>query len=266
MALAGSSPATAQEGPAFRVGPGDELTIQVYEDDTLNVARRVGSDGSITLPLVGKISVGDRTVEEIGRILQATLERTYLQRATIDVEISEYRSRPVSVIGAVRSPGTVYMDGSWSLFQVIAAAGGLASESGGAVILRRSADGRLVDQLEVDLEAVFERGDRVQNVAVYANDVINVQGLAEITVYFLGEVASKGAVTLKGSDTATLLTAVARAGGLTDRASNKVLIKRDQGGDQRREIVANFQRILAGSDPDIELLDGDLIVVKESFL
>ena len=45
-----------------------------------------------------------------------------------------------------------------------------------------------------------------------------------------------------------------------------MLIKRDEGGGQRVEIAANFQRILAGTDRDIELRDGDLIVVKESFL
>ena len=254
------------QGGEYRVGPEDELTIQVYEDDSLNVVRRVSPDGSITLPIIGKISVGEQTVEEIGRLLRDTLERDFLQRATVDIEVSAHRSRPVSVIGEVRSPGTVYMDGGWSLFQVIAAAGGLASDSGNAVILRRSGDGQLVDQLKVDLEDIFERGDTIQNVVVYPNDVINVQGAPEITVYFLGEVATKGAVTLKGSDAATLLTAVARAGGLTDRASKKVLIKRDRGGDQREEIEANFQRILSGSDPDIDLLDGDLIVVKESFL
>ncbi len=100
---------------------------------------------------------------------------------------------------------------------------------------------------------------------VYPNDVINVQGAPEITVYVLGEVATKGAVTLKGSDAATLLTAVARAGGLTDRASKKVLIKRDRGaikGGDRSQLPAHPFRL----DPDIDLLDGDLIVAKESFL
>jgi protein involved in polysaccharide export with SLBB domain len=61
------------------------------------------------------------------------------------------------------------------------------------------------------------------------------------------------------------LTAIAHAGGLTDRASKKILIKRTAGVSGPREITADFNRILAGKEADIELRQGDVIVVKESF-
>lgn len=259
--------AQANSRSTYRVGASDQLEIQVYEDDTLNVSRRVAADGTIAMPLVGQVAVNDRTADEIARILESLLERSFLQRATVDVDITEYRSQPISVLGAVRTPGTVYMDGRWNLFQAVAAAGGLSVEHGQtALILRRSSDGQLVDQLEVDLNALLLGGDQTQNVIVQPNDIVNVRAASRITIFFLGEVHTQGAVEMIGNEQATLLTAVAQAGGLTDRASSRIVIKRVVRGDQREEIPANFKRILAGTDPDIALEDGDLIVVKESYL
>ena len=77
--------------------------------------------------------------------------------------------------------------------------------------------------------------------------------------------ASPGALAFKSTERITLLAAIAHAGGLTDRASSKILIKR--GGQHRRpaEITVDYKKILAGKEPDVDLRQGDVIVVKESF-
>ncbi len=63
----------------------------------------------------------------------------------------------------------------------------------------------------------------------------------------------------------TLLTTLVAAGGLADNASNKILIRRLTPAGERREIVVHYRRILDGDDPDVELVDGDIITVKEAF-
>ena len=83
--------------------------------------------------------------------------------------------------------------------------------------------------------------------------------------HFLGEVASPGSLSFKNNKRVTLLTAIARVGGLTETASNKLVIKREDETGKRFEINVDYRKLLNGKEPDVELRDGDLIVVKESF-
>lgn len=267
-AAALSLPARAQEGadPGYRIGPNDEIRVEVMEDAALNVQRRVSAGGAVNLPLVGELQVAGLTAEEAGARLETALERDFLRQATVTVAVVAARSRPITILGAVQRPGTVYLTGDWRLSQALAAVGGLSDTSRGAAEIRRQSSLGLSDTLEVDLEALLRRGDESIDVPVFAGDVVNVQVASDVTVYFLGEISSQGAITISGTERATLLTAIARAGGLTDRASSKLTIRRERDGDGPLEISANFRRILAGTDPDIELEDGDLIIVKEAFL
>jgi polysaccharide export outer membrane protein len=254
-------PAEAQPAaPAagYRIG------LQVFEEPSLNVERQVDPEGMIALPLLGDVRIGGLTQAEAQALIRAELERTYLQRATVTVEIREYRSRQVSVLGAVRTPGSQFMSGNLRLFQAITAAGGLSEQHGKTIRVARRASNGLFDQLEVSIDDLLVNADPMANIPLQTDDVVNVMSAQEVTVYFLGEVSQPGAVILSTRSPVTLLTAIARAGGLTDRASNRIVVKRRQ-GDVSQEIEAHYQRLLAGEEPDIDLQEGDLIVVKESF-
>jgi polysaccharide export outer membrane protein len=260
-------PAEAQPAaPAagYRIGPGDIVALQVFEEPSLNVERQVDPEGMIALPLLGDVRIGGLTQAEAQALIRAELERTYLQRATVTVEIREYRSRQVSVLGAVRTPGSQFMSGNLRLFQAITAAGGLSEQHGKTIRVARRASNGLFDQLEVSIDDLLVNADPMANIPLQTDDVVNVMSAQEVTVYFLGEVSQPGAVILSTRSPVTLLTAIARAGGLTDRASNRIVVKRRQ-GDVSQEIEAHYQRLLAGEEPDIDLQEGDLIVVKESF-
>jgi protein involved in polysaccharide export with SLBB domain len=71
-------------------------------------------------------------------------------------------------------------------------------------------------------------------------------------------------VTFKSSERISLLTAIARAGGVTDRAGRKIVVKRGARGPAS-ELIVDYRRILDGKDPDVELQQGDVLFVKESF-
>lgn len=250
---------------SYRIGPRDLVAIRVFEEPKLNVDLRVNDDGSIRLPLVGNVPAEGLTEDELTRRLQEILEADLLQRASVSVEILEYRARPISVIGAVRNPGSLDYSGRLTLLEAITQAGGLASSHGDSIFVLRRATNGLTDQVPVRIEDLLVRADPDVNIPIFANDLINVPEAQEVTVYLLGQVSGAGAITFKTNERVTLLAAIARAGGLTERASKKLLIKRRQPGGGTEEIVVRYKRIVAGREPDPELRQGDVIVVKESF-
>lgn len=256
---------TESRNLGYRIGPRDLVEVRVFETDQLNGSRRVSEDGEINLPLIGNVTVAGLNETEAAQRIKGVLEEKALQRASVSVQVLEFRSRPISVIGAVRQPGNLAFSGRWTLLEALTAAGGLADEHGAFIhVLRRSADG-LSDQASIRVDDLLVRADPRVNIPILPGDLINVPAAVEVTVYCLGEVEQPGAVTVKSSGRLTLLTVIAQAGGLTDRSSNKILIKRAGTGQQAAEITADYKRILAGRDPDLELQPGDVVVVKESF-
>jgi polysaccharide export outer membrane protein len=251
--------------PAYRVGPRDLISVHVDEDAKLNGDRRVSEAGTINLPVLGDVPVVGKTTPEITQAVKKLLEDKYMQRASVDVQVIEFRSRPISVIGAVKQPGNLGFSGRWTLLEALTAAGGLTENHANVAYVLRRSDNGLSDQVTIDLDDLLVRGDQAVNVPIFANDLINVPVTVEVTVYCLGEVAKPGALLFKSNERITLLAAIAHAGGLTERASNKILVKRAAHGDGPAEITVDYKRILAGREPDVDLRQGDVIVAKESF-
>ncbi|MEP7011999.1 MAG: polysaccharide biosynthesis/export family protein [Acidobacteriota bacterium] len=263
LGLSGASVGAQSKNPGYRIGPKDQLKIQVFEVPELNVDRRVSENGQINLPLIGDVPAAGLTEEELALRLKALLEVKLLQRASTAVEVTEFRSKPISVIGAVKTPGNLAFSGRWTLIEALTAAGGLAENHGNRIYVLRKAENGLSDQVAIDVSDLLVRADPRVNIPILASDLINVPTAVEVNIYCLGEVARPGALTFKSTDRITLLAAIARAGGLSDRAANRLTIKRTAGGP--REIVVDYKRVLSGKDQDVALVEGDVLVVKESF-
>lgn len=272
--LLAAAPVTAQAvSPAsgsapqseYRIGPRDLVDIRVQEAQELNVERRVSDNGTINLPFLGEVPLAGLNELEAAAKLKRLLEAEYLQRASVAVQVREFRARPIAVIGAVNQPGNLPFSGRWTLLEALTAAGGVAASHGNSVFVIRRAENGLSDQVEVELEDLLVRADPRVNIPIFPNDVINVPGTIEVTIYFLGEVANPGALTFKSTERITLLTAIARAGGLSDRASRKMVIRRTDRSGKSEEIQVDYKRVLAGKDQDVPLSQGDVILVKESF-
>lgn len=250
----------------YRIGPQDVLSIKVYETPELNSDdARVSTEGKIALPNAGAIAVAGLTEAEAGLEVERVLEQCCVNRATVTVRVKEYRFKPIAVIGAVGRPGPVTSSGRLTLLDVLTAAGGVGAQRGDVVHIIRHGDNGLSDQLTVRLDDLLVRGEQRMNVPIYPGDLINVPANVEVTVFCLGEVQHPGAVSFKSSDRMTLLTAIARAGGLTDRASYKLIIRREGAGSLVEEVPVDYKAVLAGKIPDPALKEGDVVVVKESF-
>src|SRR5436305_11196292 len=251
--------------PTYQIGPRDLIAVRVDEDAKLNGDRRVAEDGTVNLPLLGDVPVAGKTTAEVTAVLKRLWEAKYMQRASVDVQVLEFRSRPISVIGAVKQPGNLGFSGRWTLLEAITAAGGLLENHGNVAYVLRRADDGLSDQVTIDLDGLMLRGDSKLNIPIFSNDLINVPGTVELTVYCLGQVSRPGAVVFKSNERITVLAAIAHAGGLTDRAASKILVKRASGASGPRELTVDYNKILAGKEPDVELRQGDVLFVKESF-
>lgn len=259
----GQVPADTPAG-SYRLGPRDLIAIKVFEVPELNVETRVSERGTVNLPLIGDVDAEGLTAEQFETRLEELLESRYVNRASVSIEVREFRSRPIVVMGAVKSPGNLAFPGRWSLFEALAAAGGLTENHGDYVyVLRRAANG-LTDQVSVRVDDLMFKGDPRVNLPIYANDVINVPTPVEIRIFCLGAVGSPGAQTFKSTERVTVLTVISRAGGLSARASKKISIKKRRGESLQQEVEVDYKKILAGKEPDLVLEDGDVLVVKES--
>src|SRR5258705_10146675 len=168
--------------PTYQIGPRDLIAVHVDEDAKLNGDRRVGEDGTVNLPLLGDVKVAGKTTGEITAMLKKLLEDKYMQRASVDVQVLEFRSRPISVIGAVKQPGNLGFSGRWTLLEALTAAGGLIENHGNVAYILRRADNGLSDQGTIDLDDLLLRGDPKLKIPIYANDLINIPATIEITI------------------------------------------------------------------------------------
>jgi polysaccharide export outer membrane protein len=268
-----AAPASAQTvpvgggaGSSYRLGPKDLIAIRVLEVPDLNVESRVSELGTVSLPLIGDVPAEGLTEAGFAQRLKELLEARYVNRATVSIQVREFRSRPITVIGAVKMPGNLAFSGRWTLIEALAAAGGLNEAHGDVVYVLRRAENGLSDQVAVRVDELFVQGDPKANIPIFANDLINVPSTIEVTVFCLGEVLSPGALKFKSTERITVLSVIARAGGLSDRASKKLLVKRRKGETLLEELEVDYKKILAGKEPDVSLHDGDVLVVKESLL
>jgi polysaccharide export outer membrane protein len=183
----------------------------------------------------------------------------------VSIVIKEFANKPISVMGAVGKPGPLNMASSISLMQAISAAGGLSPGAGKRILIVRRADNGLSDILEINVDKLLLGTNEMWNVPVYPSDVINIPARTSVKVFCLGEVKSPGAIEFDSDDRITLLTVIAKAGGLTDRASKTIRIKRKAEDGRDTEFTVNYKAVLAGSAPDPILKADDLLIVGESF-
>jgi polysaccharide export outer membrane protein len=259
-------PAAGQDSPGeYKIGPKDLLEIRVLELPELSVERRVSDAGTVELPLIGEVSVGGLSTSEFRQQLEKALMAKYVNRANVSIVVKEFANKPVSVLGAVMKPGSLSISGRWTLMTAITAAGGVNDHAGRKIYVLRRADNGLSDTLEINSEDLFRSATPLWNIPIQPADVINIPPRTSVSVFCLGEVKSPGSLQFDSDDRLTLLSVVAKAGGLTDRASKSIRIKRRGPDGKDVERVVDFKKVLSGAEPDPAIEPNDVIVVKESF-
>lgn len=157
----------------YRVGPQDLLEISVFQVADLNRTVRVNTSGDISLPLVGVLHVGGRTVQEVQDDISGKLTATYLQNPQVSVFVKEFTSQRVTLEGAVNKPGIYPLTGQTSLLQAIAMAQGLSELADPqAVLVFRVIDGRK-QAAAFDLKRIRQGAD--EDPAIYGDDIVVIE-------------------------------------------------------------------------------------------
>lgn len=164
----------AYEGATdYRIGAQDLLEISVFGVEELSRAVRVNSNGQITLPLIGGVMAGGKTIPELESELAQQYAEGYLQNPQVTVFVTEFTSQRVTLEGAFKKPGIYPLTGRTSLLQAIAMAEGLdeLADLEGLVLFRHIDGQRMAAAFDV---TALRRGE-IPDPQVYGDDVIVIE-------------------------------------------------------------------------------------------
>lgn len=246
----------------YLIGPGDVLSINVFQVEALNTTTMVTSTGTIRMPLIGEVKVGNKSVREVEDTIRESL-RKYIVDPQVTVFIKEFVSRRVSVIGQVKEPRIYEIKGRYTLLEALSAAKGLTENAAMSVHLsRRNLDGT-INSMIIDLEELLVKGDLSLNVTLQDGDVIFVPEAG--TFFVEGAVRNPGSFKIK--TTMTLSKALALAGGLRDYADqSRIKLIRVLNEGKRIVREYNYNDVVLGRQEDPVIEDRDVIVVNTSGL
>ena len=253
LVLSASAMAQAAAPRSYVLGSSDNVRITVFQNPDMTTEARVSDAGTITFPLIGGVEVAGLTTAQAEQKIAATLKSGgFVLKPQVNMIVTQFRSRQVSVLGYVNRPGRYPLeDQNFRLADVVALAGGLSPQGGELVIVTRVRGGK-EERIAVDLDSAFVFNDLDKNVDMLPGDTVYVPRFAQFYVY--GQVGRPGQFRLERN--MTLQQAVALGGGVTLRGTEKgiTIRRRDVGGKMETLNAGPFDRVM----PD------DVIYVRES--
>ena len=226
---ASSSSGSGNGAADYVVGAQDILKIIVFDEPTMSGTYRVDSDGGFQYPMLGRIIVAGRSVRNIEQMLKTKLEDGYIKAAQVAVDVDQFRSRSIFVVGEVRSPGKYPMTGQMSLIEALAAAGSTTPTASSEILILRPRDPVAVQPLTPDQVeqtnvhrinlADLQLGRLSENITLMEGDTVFVPKAEKF--YMTGQIRNPGAYTYDRG--LTVLQAISLAGGLTEKGSNRRL-------------------------------------------
>ena len=262
----------------YLLGAEDQLSVHVVDlDDISDKPVRIDPNGYIELPLVGRIHAAGLTVDQLRNSL-ATLASKYIQSPQITINVLEYRSRPVSILGEVNTPGLHQLQGPTRLVDVISLAGGLKPDAGQKLtITRQIKQGSLplpsshldasgeFSIADLHLNTLLDGSKPSENIEVRANDVISVS--RSDMVYVVGEVRKAGGISLNSDEAMSITQALSLAEGTSSGANTrKARILRAVNGkpSNKNEVPVDLSMVLSGKAPDLQMHANDVLFVPDN--
>ncbi len=127
---------------AYELGAGDELRINVFGDEDLSGKQTIDGEGTLTMPLIGRVKAAGRTSSDLKAHLEGELSE-YIRDPQVTVKVLSFR--PFYIVGEVRDPGSYdYVEGMTAI-NAVALAGGYTyrAREGTFVIERKGVDALL---------------------------------------------------------------------------------------------------------------------------
>jgi polysaccharide biosynthesis/export protein len=225
LAMQASAP---DKSTNYIVGPQDVLKVTVFDEPQLSGSFRVDSDGSFTYPFLGRIQGVGQTVRTLEAELTRMLADGYVRRPQVSIEVEQYRSRSVYIVGEVRSPGKYPLVAEMTLIEALAQAGSTTLAAGSEVVILHPAHAgpagpelvtgsqRIAQTTHVSL-VELQAGKFIENVVLHEGDTVFVPRAERF--YVTGQVKTPGAYVFEHG--MTVLQALSLAGGLSEKGSNR---------------------------------------------
>jgi polysaccharide biosynthesis/export protein len=252
----------------YQVGVGDVLLVNVSgrPEFTLGLSSagklqgsRVDGAGMLHVPLVGPVPVAGLTLAQIEGKLTVLLKK-YLQDPWVIVEVLEYKSLPLYLLGQFRVSGTYYMDRPITLLQGLSLGNGFDPTANlrGARLTR---GGKIVP---VDFYNLLTKGEGNQNVWLKGGDTIYLPDNRNQVVFIFGAVKKPGLVPMPPAGL-NLAQAIASAE-LRDAGFDfhHVRIIRSLSATRGELLVVDYDLVLRGEALPMQLTDGDIVYVPKS--
>lgn len=259
--------------PEYIIGPNDILYVNVKGHPELSSpgimvggtnrvsGSRVDGAGRVHLPLAGGVHVAGMTIGQATEHVQK-LFQTYLKEPWVVVEISEYGSKPLYLLGQFNAPGTYYMDRSYTLMEGLALGNGLKDIAN----LRSARIIRKGKTIPVDIYRLLQEGDQSQNTWLTANDVIFVPDDRNQNVFVFGAVEKPGPVPMPNGQL-TLAQALSSAD-LNEGSAHPSFVRiiRSHSPTRGELMVVDLNAILKGEALPLPLMEGDIVYVPRNGL
>ncbi len=247
-------PATAAvtEQQPYVIGAGDTVDITVFSRPELASKSRVNVDNSVLMPLIGRVQIGGQTIIQSERLVEQMLKKgDFVKDPIVRVDIANFDSQKISVLGRVGLPGLIVLDRTTTLTEILARVGGIAEDGGDYIQITRSKADGTAELKRIEVAKLFNQDGGSTNMVVQNGDVIYVPKAANF--YVLGAVARSGNFRLVTN--LTVHQALAMSGGLTPAGTENGVTIRRQGRDKNISLVK--------ADKDTLVQENDVIIFKE---
>ena len=252
-ARAQGATAMAVAATEYRLGSGDVVRINVYQNPDLTLETRVTEAGIVSYPLLGAIRLGGLSVTAAEKLIADGLRSgNFVKQPQVTLVVMQVRGNQASVLGQVNRPGRYPIEVTdMRLTDLLAMAGGAAQGGADTVVVTGSRDSQPY-RLEVDLPLLFAPGGKDKDIVILNGDTVWVD--RQPLVYIYGEVQRPGPMRLERG--MTLMQSLATGGGLTLRGTEK--------GIRVHRKAANGKVQVITPTLDDKMLDGDVVYVRES--
>lgn len=238
----------------YLLGPGDEVTINIWGASQQTVTQTISSDGYIVIEGIGPVRLAGLTISQAKGTLRSRLGQSYAD-SNFDLSLTELRSIQVQVMGEVVRPGTYTLSSLSSAFNALYAAGGI-NTIGTLRDIRVFRRGKQI--ASIDVYDYILHGNTTSDIRLSDGDVIKV-GPYDCLVKILGHVKRPMWYEMKKSETVKDL--LEYSGGFDGKAYTKSLrLKRTAGSEY------SIFSIEESKMASFQLADGDLIEADENLV
>lgn len=254
--------------PVQKLGIDDLVGVSVYDASELSRSYRIDAEGNIHLPMVRQRvrAAGLLPSELEDAIASALVDEHIMVNPVVTVSVVEYHSRPITIMGAVRSPVTFQATGTTTLLDALSRAGGIADNAGAEILVSRPAQNNAPNGPPAELtqriaiRPLLEGTDQASNIKLQGGETIRVPDAGR--VYIIGNVKRPGPYPIGDGSEGGILKAMSYAGGLDSFAAHIAYIYRINDATGRKdEIPVNISRILARKAPDVPLYADDTLYI-----